>query len=302
MHVLNRSATYALVRRCSGPTPLLEWALPLLQAPQSDPGGTSLALSALAEFSIAAQGSPPAEAAAGPILEACQRLLEDEATPSALLHPLVRLLTAIAQLYPVPMLRLFDDVSDLLLGWALEPELEGGERELLLRCFLGFHKQWAHRLPLGTALLGKLVEDLVALTRDSGDPTAPGLRRMQSLAACFCAILQGCGPALQKQAELVGPLLEGWLGWGSAVVGQAGEVANSGAALACQGLCVFGQVLQQSLAVHYFCILTFMEAALALPSSTALHLCGLLRPNLQLLTAQGVALPMEAVTRLLRQD
>jgi hypothetical protein len=61
-------------------------------------------------------------------LAAAHALLESEATPPALLAPLLRLLAAAARAAPAALLPLWEDLLDILLGWALEPSLADEDR------------------------------------------------------------------------------------------------------------------------------------------------------------------------------
>lgn len=61
-------------------------------------------------------------------LAVVHELLESEATPPALLAPLLRLLVRCSRCVPTALLPLWEDLVDILLGWSLEPSLSDADR------------------------------------------------------------------------------------------------------------------------------------------------------------------------------
>ncbi|PPS11452.1 hypothetical protein GOBAR_AA09180 [Gossypium barbadense] len=117
------------------------WALPLLSNISAGDGTTELALEGLREFlSVGDVGA--IERYALPILKACQELLEDERTSLSLLHRLLSVLTLISLKFSLSFQPHFLDIIDLLLGWALVPDLAESDRTVIMDSFLQFQKHW----------------------------------------------------------------------------------------------------------------------------------------------------------------
>ncbi|XLT08484.1 hypothetical protein HN51_054277 [Arachis hypogaea] len=105
------------------------WALPLLSNVNAVDGTKKLALKGLREFlNVGDIGGVKRYAL--PILKACQVLFEDERTSLSLLHRLVGVITLISLKFLRCFQPHFPDIVDLLLGWALVPNLANSNRKV----------------------------------------------------------------------------------------------------------------------------------------------------------------------------
>ncbi|MQL75020.1 hypothetical protein Taro_007389 [Colocasia esculenta] len=117
------------------------WALPLIRDASIANGSSELAFEGLRQFLNA--GDPKSiERYVLQILKSCQETLEDERTPLNVLHQLLGLLTLIALKYGNCFQPHFVDIIDLLLGWALVPDLSELDRQIIMDSFLQFKSQW----------------------------------------------------------------------------------------------------------------------------------------------------------------
>lgn len=135
------------------------WALPLFNNISAGDGTTELALDGLREFlNVGDVGA--IERYALPILKACQVLLEDERTSLSLLHRLLGVLTLISLKFSRYFQPHFLDIVDLLLGWALVPDLAESDRRIIMDSFLQFQNHWVGNLQFSLGLLSKFVGDM----------------------------------------------------------------------------------------------------------------------------------------------
>ena len=111
---------------------LFDWLLPVLSA-RAVPSGKALAPPALAACLAALRDCLAGVDAvtlaryATTTLEACQAVLEDEATTPEALLPLLQALAAAAR-HQHSMRARFQDIVDLMLGWAMDPGLTAAAR------------------------------------------------------------------------------------------------------------------------------------------------------------------------------
>jgi hypothetical protein len=132
------------------PALLFDWLVPLLEGAVPLPGGGGPAgpdaqaamchaLAVAVARVAAAQDKATADAAPstdiGVARDVCSRalgavhaLLEADGTPPALLPPLLRLVACCARCAPGALAPLWEDLTDLLLGWSLEPSLGDADR------------------------------------------------------------------------------------------------------------------------------------------------------------------------------
>ncbi|TQD91141.1 hypothetical protein C1H46_023260 [Malus baccata] len=117
------------------------WALPLLSNGGAGDGTMELSLDSLREFlNVGDVGG--IERYVLSILKACQVLLEDERTSLSLLHRLLGVLTLISLKFSRCFQPHFLDIVDLLLGWALVPDLAESDRRIIMDSFLQFQSHW----------------------------------------------------------------------------------------------------------------------------------------------------------------
>lgn len=171
------------------------WALPLLNNVISSDGTMELALDSLREFlNVGDVGG--IERYALPILKACQVLLEDERTSLNLLHRILGVLTLISLKFYRSFQPHFLDIVDLLLGWALVPDLADSDRRIIMDGFLQFQKHWVGNLQFSTGLLSKFLGDMDVLLQDGSPGTPQQFQRWLALLSCFLSVLQSTASGL----------------------------------------------------------------------------------------------------------
>ncbi|KAE8698811.1 hypothetical protein F3Y22_tig00110597pilonHSYRG00890 [Hibiscus syriacus] len=171
------------------------WALPLLSNISAGDGTTELALEGLREFhSVGDVGA--IERYVLPILKACQELLEDERTSLSLLHRLLGVLTLISLKFSLSFQPHFLDIIDLLLGWALVPDLAETDRRVIMDSFLQFQKHWVCNLQFSLGLMSKFLGDMNVLLQDGTHGTPQQFRRLLALLSCFSTVLQSTASGL----------------------------------------------------------------------------------------------------------
>jgi PI-3-kinase-related kinase SMG-1 len=173
------------------------WALPLLSNVSAGDGNTELALEGLREFLNVGDVSG-IERYALPILKACQVLLEDERTSLSLLHRLLGVLTLISLKFSRCFQPHFLDIVDLLLGWALVPDLSESDRRVIMDSFLQFQKHWVGNLQFALGLLSKFLGDMDVMLQDGSSGTPQQFRRLLALLSCFSTVLQSTASGLLK--------------------------------------------------------------------------------------------------------
>ncbi|KAK4284645.1 hypothetical protein QN277_001447 [Acacia crassicarpa] len=171
------------------------WALPLLSNVGAVDGTKELALDGLREF-LNVGDVVGSERYVLPILKACQLLFEDERTSLSLLHRLLGIITLISVKFSRCFQPHFPDIVDLLLGWALVPDLAESERLVIMDSFLQFQKHWVGSLAMSLRLLTKFLGDMEVLLQDGTPGTPPQFRRLLVLLSCFSTILQSTASGL----------------------------------------------------------------------------------------------------------
>ncbi|XP_074335178.1 uncharacterized protein LOC141672466 [Apium graveolens] len=168
------------------------WALPLLRVGD---GPSELALESLREF-ISVGDIGAIERYALPVLKACQQLLEDERTSLSLLHRLLGVLTLISLKFFRCFQPHFVDIVDLLLGWAMVPDLADSDRRIIMDSFLQFQKHWVNNLPFSLGLLSKFLGDMDVMLQDASPGTPQQRQRLLVLLSCFSTVLQSTASGL----------------------------------------------------------------------------------------------------------
>ncbi|KAL1324074.1 hypothetical protein AAHE18_13G061900 [Arachis hypogaea] len=290
------------------------WALPLLSNVNAVDGTKELALEGLREFlNVGDIGG--AERYALPILKACQVLLEDERTSLSLLHRLVGVITLISLKFLRCFQPHFPDIVDLLLGWALVPDLADSDRKVIMDSFLQFQKHWVGSLAMSLRLLTKFLGDMEALLQDSSPGTPPQFRRLLALLSCFSTILQATASGLlemnlleQISEPLVGmlPRLLRCLSLIGQKFGWAEWIEDSWKCLT-----LLAEILRERYSSFYplavdilFQSLKFGAAAQreGFRNITSFQVHGVLKTNLQLLSLQKLGLLSSSVRKLLQFD
>ncbi|KAI5390340.1 uncharacterized protein LOC127101599 isoform X2 [Lathyrus oleraceus] len=280
------------------------WALPLLSNVTTIVDATELALHGLREF-LNVGGT---ERYALPILKACQVLLEDDRTSLALLHTLLGVITLISLKFPRCFQPHFHDIVDLLLGWALMPDLVKSDRRVIMDSFLQFQKHWVGGLTMSLRLITKFLGDMEALLHEGTPGTPPQFRRLLALLSCFSTILQstasgllemnmleqiieplsGLLPRLLRCLPLIGQKF-GWSEW----------IEDSWKCLT-----LLAEILREQFSSFYSPALDILFQSLEYQtgfgkiSSVQVH--GVLKTNLQLLSLQKHGLLPSSVRKLLQ--
>lgn len=287
------------------------WALPLLSNVTAVDGTRELALEGLREF-LNVGGT---ERHALPILKACQVLLEDERTSLALLHNLLAVITLISLKFPRCLQPHFPDIVDLLLGWALVPDLAQSDRRVIMDSFLQFQKHWVGGLPMSLRLLTKFLGDMEALLHDGTPGTPPQFRRLLALLSCFSTILQSTAsgllemnlleqiteplrvllPRLLRCLPVIGQKF-GWSEW----------IEDSWKCLT-----LLAEILREQFSGFYPLAIDILFRSLEYEAAaqsagfrkiTSLQVHGVLKTNLQLLSLQKLGLLPSSVKKLLQFD
>ncbi|KAL6211608.1 hypothetical protein ACLB2K_016831 [Fragaria x ananassa] len=181
------------------------WALPLFNNISAGDGTTELALDGLREFlNVGDVGA--IERYALPILKACQVLLEDERTSLSLLHHLLGVLTLISLKFSRYFQPHFLDIVDLLLGWALVPDLAESDRRIIMDSFLQFQNHWVGNLQFSLGLLSKFVGDMDVLIQDISHGTPQQFRRLLALLSCFSTKFGLLPISVQKILQFDSPI------------------------------------------------------------------------------------------------
>ncbi|KAJ1410449.1 Serine/threonine-protein kinase SMG1 [Sesbania bispinosa] len=285
------------------------WALPLLSNVTAVDGTKELALEGLREF-LNVGGT---ERYALPILKACQVLLEDERTSLSLLHTLLGVITLISLKFPRCFQPHFHDIVDLLLGWALVPDLAQSDRRVIMDSFLQFQKHWVGSLSMSLRLLTKFLGDMEALLHDGTPGTPPQFRRLLALLSCFSTILQSTASGLlemnllEQITEPLGALLPRLLRCLSMIGQKFGWSEWIEDSWKC--LTLLAEILREQFSSFYplavdilFQSLEFGETAqrMGFKKITSFQVHGVLKTNLQLLSLQKLGLLPSSVKKLLQ--
>ncbi|KAK4754896.1 hypothetical protein SAY87_008653 [Trapa incisa] len=289
----------------------ISWALPLLNNVSVGDGPAELALDSLREF-LNVGDVNGIERYALPILKACQQLLEDERTSLNLLHRLLGVLTLIS----LKFLRCFQphflDIVDLLLGWALVPDLAESDRRVIMDCFLQFQKHWVGNLQFSLGLLSKFLGDMETLLHDGGLGTTQQFRRLLALLSCFSAVLQSTASGLlelnllEQIGEPLGKMLPRFLASLSLVGRRFGWSKWYGDLWRC--LTLLAEILREKFAAFYPLTINILFQSLEMNNDDSpshvekvspVHVHGILKTNLQLLSLQKLGLLPSSVQKIL---
>ncbi|MCO5549966.1 hypothetical protein L7F22_003443 [Adiantum nelumboides] len=302
----------------------LGWALPLLSNANTNGDTAEVALLSLNEFLVTADLSTT-ERFIPSVLRSCQAVLENEGTPSKLLLPLVDILTVLASRFYHTFQPHFADLVDLLLGWALMPDLSENDRCLIIDTFLKFQSFWASNLPFSSNLLFKFLADMEVLAHDAIPGTLNEPRRLWALVSCFVAVLRATTTGILElgyaadAVDCFQMLLPRLL----ACLGMVGEKFRSfkwlNEAAVCLSLfanlfqdkfskfsCLATDFVLSSLNFGYFIDMAPRECALSassqccFPIITSSKLQELLKVNLELISLQGSTLAPSVVSKLLQ--
>ena len=290
------------------------WALPLLSNVSAGDGTKELALEGLREFlNVGDVGGT--ERYALPILKACQVLLEDERTSLSLLHRLIGVITSISLKFLRCFQPHFPDIVDLLLGWALVPDLVDSDRRVIMDSFLQFQKHWVGSLAMSLRLLTKFLGDMEALLQDGSPGTPPQFRRLLALLSCFSTILQATASGLlemnlleQISEPLVGllPRLLRCLSMIGQKFGWAEWIEDSWKCLT-----LLAEILRERFLSFYALAVDILFQSLEFGAAaqragfrkiTSFQVHGVLKTNLQLLSLQKLGLFPSSVRKLLQFD
>lgn len=284
------------------------WALPLLSNVSAGDGTTELALEGLREFlSIGDVGG--IERYALPILKSCQELLEDERTSLSLLHRLLGVLTLISLKFSRFFQPHFLDIIDLLLGWALVPDLAESDRRVIMDSFLQFQKHWVGSLQFSLELLSKFLDDMDVLLQDGSHGNPQQFRRLLALLSCFSTVLQSTASGLlelnllEQISEPISKMLPRLLGYLSMVGRKFGWSLWIGDSWKC--LTLLAEILCERFSTFYpLAVDVLFESLQPLGAAkiTSFQVHGVLKTNLQLLSLQKFGLLPSSVQKLLQFD
>ncbi|KAL2631959.1 hypothetical protein R1flu_016645 [Riccia fluitans] len=300
------------------------WALPQLAKANLDTDAAVVALTALQEF-LNIGDSAALERFAPTIFKACQSLLEDEGTSVTLLRPLLGVLVVLGYKFSWVVQPHFVDMVDLLLGWALESEVNEVDCRVITDSFVQFQKLWVGSLPFSMNLLLKFLGDMEVLAQDATPATPQQLKRLLALASCFVTVSQATtsGVLEADKAELITePALE-MLPRLMTCLDRAGRKLgdSSWTVIACQCMTIFAEFFKGKFADFYDSALQVLFLSLSPDTKSARRGCvvglfnapacialqsqqvvSLLQVNLQLISAQGLELQASAISKLLDWD
>lgn len=287
------------------------WALPLLSIVTAGDGTTELALDSLREF-LNVGDVNGIERYALPILKACQQLLEDERTSLSLLHRLLGIVTLIS----LKFLRCFQphflDIVDLLLGWALVPDLVEADRRVIMDCFLQFQKHWVGNLQFSLGLLSKFLGDMESLLQDNALGTEQQFGRLLALLSCFSTVLQSTASGLlelnllEQITEPLSKMLPRLLTCLSIIGRRFGWSKWSGDLWRC--LTLLAEILRENFSDFYPLAVDTLFQSLEKYEETSFggagksnssQVHGVLRTNLQLLSLQKLGLLPSSVEKIM---
>ncbi|KAK1369602.1 Non-specific serine/threonine protein kinase [Heracleum sosnowskyi] len=285
------------------------WALPLLRVGD---GPSELALESLREFlSVGDIGA--IERYALPVLKACQELLEDERTSLSLLHRLLGVLTLISLKFFRCFQPHFVDIVDLLLGWAMVPDLADTDRRIIMDSFLQFQKHWVNNLPFSLGLLSKFLGDMDVMLQDASPGTPQQRQRLLVLLSCFSTVLQSTASGLleinlleqiwEPLAKMLPPLLAG-LSMVGKKFGWSKWIAESWRCLT-----LLAEILGEKFSSFYSSAVDILFQCLEMDISNqrfgvakinSVQVHGVLRTNLQLLSLQKHGLLPSSACKILQ--
>ncbi|XP_071733671.1 uncharacterized protein [Rutidosis leptorrhynchoides] len=290
------------------------WALPLFSSVNAGDGSVEIAAEALHEFlSVGDIGAT--ERYALPILKASQELLEDERTSLSLLHRLLTILTLISLKFFVCFQAHFVDIVDLLLGWAMIPDLAEADRSVIMNSFLQFQKHWVNNLQFSLGLLSKFLGDMDVLLQDGSPGTPQQRQRLLVLLACFSTVLQSTASGLLELSlleEIKDPLsnmlprLLGCLSMVGKKYGWSKWIVDSWKCLT-----LLAEILSERFSSFYSIAVDILFQSLNIKKDarnlnaeklTSFQVHGVLKTNLQLLSLQMLGLLSSSVHKILQFD
>ncbi|KAM2903393.1 hypothetical protein COP2_003214 [Malus domestica] len=290
------------------------WALPLLSNGGAGDGTMELSLDSLREFlNVGDVGG--IERYVLSILKACQVLLEDERTSLSLLHRLLGVLTLISLKFSRCFQPHFLDIVDLLLGWALVPDLAESDRRIIMDSFLQFQSHWVGNLQFSLGLLSKFLGDMDVLLQDVSHGTPQQFRRLLALLSCFSTILQSTASGLlemnllEQITEPLNRIVPRLLGCLSMVGRKFGWFEWIGNLWKC--LTLLAEILCERFSTFYALAVDILFQSLELDNTsqpmgtgriTSVQVHGVLKTNLQLLSLQKFGLLRLSVQKILQFD
>lgn len=207
----------------------------------------------------------------------------------------------------------FPDIVDLLLGWALVPDLAQTDRRVIMDSFLQFQKYWVGSLQMSLRLITKFLGDMEALLHDGTPGTPPQFRRLLALLSCFCTILQSTASGLlemnllEQIIEPLGALLPRLLRCLSVIGQKFGWSEWIEDSWKC--LTLLAEILRDQFSSYYplavdilFQSLEFGETdhGMSFKRITSFQVHGVLKTNLQLLSLQKLGLQPLSAKKLLQ--
>ncbi|GER50411.1 serine/threonine-protein kinase SMG1 [Striga asiatica] len=287
------------------------WSLPSLR---NFVNGTSeLALESLHEFlNVGEVGA--VERYALPILKACQELLEDERTSMSLLPRLLSVLTMISLKFFRCFQPHFMDIVDLLLGWAMVPDITEPDKLVIMDGFLQFQKHWVNNMQFSLGLLSKFLGDMDVLIQDGSPGTSQQFKRLLALLSCFCTVLQSLASGLleinllQQIAEPLSkmvPVLLGCLSMIGRKFGWSKWIEDSWRCLT-----LLAEILSERFSTFYPIAVDTLSQSLEVGNANLVYtgnvssfqVHGVLKTNLQLLSLQKLGLVPSSVRKILQFD
>ncbi|KAM3220199.1 hypothetical protein P3S67_019940 [Capsicum chacoense] len=288
------------------------WALPLLSTVVD--GTTDLALEGLREF-LNVGDVAAVERFALPILKACQELLEDERTSLSLLRRLLAVLTLISLKFFRCFQPHFVDVVDLLLGWAMIPDLAESDRRVIMDSFLQFQKYWVNNMQFPLGLLSKFLGDMDVLLQDASPGSSQQFQRLLALLSCFSTVLQSTASGLLEMNMLeqiseplckMVPILLGCMSMIGKKFGWSKWIDDSWRCLT-----LLAEILSERFATFYpvavdilfqSLVMEFKDQSLNMKKLDSFQVHGVLKTNLQLLSLQKLGLSPSSVHKILQFD
>ncbi|ERN17677.1 uncharacterized protein LOC18446022 isoform X1 [Amborella trichopoda] len=292
----------------------MAWALPQFRDISIDNGAAAeLAFEGLLEFFGSGEAGG-IELYVLPTLKACQELLEDERTSLNLLRKLLGLLTIVSVKFSRSFQSHFIDIVDLLLGWALVPDLSESDRCIIMGTFLQFQKHWSVNSQFSLGLLAKFLGDMEVVLLDGTPVTPQQFRRLLALLSCFLTVLQATASGMLEMNLLakiceplqsMSPQLLSCLSMMGEKFGWSKWVKES-----CRCLMLLADILRERFSNFYILVVDILFQNLRENNghSEEFHkvplfqVHGVLKANLQLMSLQKLCLPPSAVKKLLCFD
>ncbi|XP_051146929.1 uncharacterized protein LOC127262327 isoform X2 [Andrographis paniculata] len=282
-----------------------------LQSLSIGDGSLELALESLNEFlNVGEIGA--IERYALPILKACQELLEDDRTSPSLLPRLLGVLTLISLKFFRCFQPHFMDIVDLLIGWALIPDIADSDKLVIMDSFRQFQKHWVNNMQFSLGLLSKFLGDMDALLHDGSPGSPQQFKRLLALLSCFCTVLQSVASGLleinflEQISEPLSQMVPALLGCLSMVGRKFGWSKWIEDSWRC--LTLLAEILSGSFSTFYPIAVDLLNQSLVTSPTvgtqkiTSFQIHGVLKTNLQLLSLQKFGLMSSSVQKILQFD